>query len=571
MRRMSDRITVGAGSARVVAVLRNPPCPAQRLKYVVEDLTRRNFLVLARASATAGAAGLAAGGCATANARRSASHGASRGSRSASRDGSGVVSGCADMTDSLTGSPAVSRGSVREAVQGFVSRPDLTPPLITVHRRGNVPGARYIFLDAPYSGPGHGGAVILDSRGELVWFGPNTAVHHKMDFNVQVFNGEPVLTWWQGEVIQGHGEGVAVIADSSYRVRHVIRAHNGLMADLHEFNITPQGTALITAYRTHANVDLRVRGGPANGHVLSGVAQEIDIATGELLFEWDSYSPRHAPVPVWETYERVASGWGTSAMPFNYFHINSIAQDADGDLLISSRNTWSVYKVSRKNGAIVWRLGGKRSDFSMGPGSTFFWQHHVRPHGHGTFTVFDNGTTYRETHSRALVLHVDTAAMHVRLQKAYIHPGTVILAATMGSAQALPDGGMFVGWGAAPRFSQFGADGRLLLDGIMPAYAQSYRAFSREWTGHPAELPAVAARRGSGGAVIYASWNGATDVTSWTVLAGRTATSLSGVGSARRAGFETAIAVRGAGPYFAVRANDACGRPLATSSPVRIT
>jgi hypothetical protein len=474
------------------------------------------------------------------------------------------------MTDTLTASPAVSAGSVRQAVQGFVSRPDLTPPLIIVHRYGHVPGARYTFLDAPYSGPGHGGAIILDSRGELVWFGPNTATQHKLDVNAQVLGGEPVLTWWQGEVIQGHGEGEAVIADASYRVRQVIRAHNGLMADLHEFSITPQGTALITAYRPHANVDLRVWGGPASGYVLSGVVQEIDIATGELLFEWDSYSPRHTPVPVWQTYERVGDGYGTSARPFNYFHINSIAPDADGDLLISARNTWTVYKVSRKNGSIIWRMGGKKSDFRMGPGSRFFWQHHVRTHGHGTFTVFDNGTSYRETHSRALVLNVDTAAMHVTLQKAYIHPGTVILAATAGSAQALPDGGMFVGWGVKPRFSQFLPDGRLVLDGILPAYAPSYRAFSREWTGHPAEQPAVAARRGGGGTTVYASWNGATDVTSWTVLAGRSGVSLSRVGSVRRTGFETAIAVRSTGPYFAAQANDACGRLLAMSQPVRI-
>ncbi len=494
------------------------------------------------------------------------------------------ATGCADVTGNGTASPSVSHSSVRPAIgscvrpavgssarpaiRGFVSRPDLTPPPITVRRYGHVAGSRYIFLDAPYSGPGHGGTIIIDSRGELVWLGPNTATHHKMDFDVQMLNGEPVLTWWQGKVIQGHGEGEAVIADSSYRVRHVIRAHNGLMADLHEFNITPQGTALITACRRHANVDLRERGGPASGYLLSGVAQEIDIATGELLFEWDSYRPSHTPVPVWETYERVGDGYGTSARPFNYFHINSIAPDAAGDLLISARNTWAVYKVSRKNGSIVWRMGGKKSDFSMGPGSRFFWQHHVRTHGHGKLTVFDNGTTAKEKHSRALILHVDTAAMHVRLRKAYVHPGTVVLAATMGSAQTLPDGGMFVGWGAQPRFSQFLPDGRLLLDGRMAASARSYRAFAREWKGHPAELPAAAVRHEGGSAIVYASWNGATDVASWTVFAGRTGVSLSIVGSGGRSGFETAIAVRSTGPYFAAQANDGCGRPLAASLTV---
>jgi arylsulfotransferase ASST len=490
------------------------------------------------------------------------------GTSAASAAGLGA-SGCKDMAGRGAGGPAASRSSVRPVKEGFVSRPDLTPPRITVRRHGHVGGPRNVFLNAPNSGPGHGGTMILDSRGELVWLGPDTATHHKLDFDVQVLDGKPVLTWWQGELVQGHGEGEAVIADASYRVRHVIRAHNGLMADLHEFNITPQGTALITAYRRHANADLRERGGPASGYLLSGVAQEIDIATGELLFEWDSYRHAHAPVPVGETYERAGDGYGTSARPFDYFHINSIAPDADGDLLISSRHTWTVYKVSKKNGSIVWRMGGKKSDFSMGPGSRFSWQHHARAHSPGKLTVFDNGSPAKDKHSRALILHVDAASMHVTLRRAYVHPGTVF-AATAGSAQMLPDGGMFVGWGAQPRFSQFLPDGRLLLDGTMASGAQSYRAFAREWKGDPTERPAIAARRADGGAIMYASWNGATDVASWTVFAGRSEGSLSTAGSGRRSGFETQIGVRSTGPYFAAQANDAFGRPLATSLPVMI-
>ena len=214
-------------------------------------------------------------------------------------------------------------------------------------------------------------------------------------------------------------------------------------------------------------------------------------------------------------------------------------------------------------------MGGKKSDFSMGPGSRFSWQHHARAHSHGKLTVFDNGSPAKDKHSRALILQVDTAAMHVTLRRAYVHPGTVF-AATAGSAQMLPDGGMFVGWGAQPRFSQFLPDGRLLLDGTMASGAQSYRAFAREWKGHPTERPAIAVRRADGGAIMYASWNGATDVASWTVFAGRSEGSLSTAGSGRRSGFETQIGVRSTGPYFAAQANDAFGRPLATSLPVMI-
>jgi hypothetical protein len=119
----------------------------------------------------------------------------------------------------------------------------------------------------------------------------------------------------------------------------------------------------------------------------------------------------------------------------------------------------------------------------------------------------------------------------------------------LGSAQLLPDGRMFVGWGSQPHFSEFAADGRLVLDATIIKGSPSYRAFTQDWAGHPADAPAAAAdaRHHSSGATIYASWNGATNVASWTVYAGKTRTSLTRIGSARRSGFETAITVHNAG------------------------
>jgi hypothetical protein len=105
-------------------------------------------------------------------------------------------------------------------------------------------------MNAPWSGIGHGGSVIRDSANNLVWMGANTPGHHRMDFTTQTYRGKPVLTWWEGTVVDGYGMGVGMIADSSYRTTHTIHAASGLMVDLHEFNLTPQGTALLTAYRT---------------------------------------------------------------------------------------------------------------------------------------------------------------------------------------------------------------------------------------------------------------------------------------------------------------------------------
>jgi hypothetical protein len=457
-------------------------------------------------------------------------------------------------------------------LQHYVSRPDLTPPKVTLSHV--VPGheLQYMFLAIANSGPGQGGAMIMDTAGDLVWFSPDTDRQaSKMDFQRQILNGKPVLTWFEGRVVAGgYGLGVAKIADSSYQITHTLHAHNGQQVDEHEFNISPQGTALISAFNKQP-YDLRKLGGPKKGWLLSGIAQEIDIQTGELLFEWDSLDH----VGFDETYLPVQGGHGSKEFPYDYFHINTIQDAGDGDLLIGARNTWCMYKVSRKTGEIVWRLNGKKTDFTMTPGSEFYWQHDTRLHDRTTLTVFDDGydgvLPKNEKQSRALILNVDYDRMLVTLRKQFIHPGTLILSKAMGNAQMLPGGGMFVGWGTNPYFSEFDASGKLVLDGQMLKGDPSYRAFIGDWVGQPAEPPAVAARHRSGGATVYASWNGATEVASWNVLVGRTHTSLSAVNSAPRKGFETAISVPDKGPYFAVEPRDAKGRALSRSHAVKAT
>lgn len=478
-----------------------------------------------------------------------------------------ALAGCGDGAGSK--SPARVGTSAADEVQRFVSRPDLTPPVVTItgSAPASVPG--YIFLAPNGPGPIQSGAMIVTVGGDLIWFSPGAGAQERMDLDAQVYGGQQVLTWFQGPVTPaGIGEGVAVVAGSDYLQQHVVRAANGLKVDLHEFALTRQGTALITAYRLRP-ADLSEIGGPADGYVLSGVAQEIDVATGALVFEWDSLDH----VPVTESYAKFAGG--TKTNPFDYFHINSIAVDSDGELLISSRNTWTVYKVARPSGQVSWRLGGKQSSFTLGPGARFYWQHYVRPAGPGMLSVFDDGAApAEETQSRAIVLELDTSTMQATLVREYVHPeigrGKTVLAGYMGSAQVTADGSMFVGWGSVPRFSLFTAAGRLVLDGVMPPDHPSYRAFLQDWTGKPTEIPAVAARTRAGGATVFASWNGATDVASWQVLAGQTPGSLSDVGSAPRSGFETAISVDSAGPYFAAVPCDLTGRELARSATVRL-
>jgi hypothetical protein len=228
--------------------------------------------------------------------------------------------------------------------------------------------------------------------------------------------------------------------------------------------------------------------------------------------------------------------------------------------------------VARPSGQIEWRLGGKKSDFTMGPGASFYWQHDARMPAADLLTVFDDGSSPpREKQSRALLLNLDTSAMRATLRHAYTQPGRV-LADNQGSTQLLPDGRVFVGWGAEPYFSEFASDGELLLSGEYPLGDQSYRAYTFDWSGRPPGRPAVAVRRNPArGSAVYVSWNGATDVRAWEVHAGPRSSALALAGSQGRDGFETMIPVTSTGPYFMVIARDGAGRELGRSQTVRVT
>jgi hypothetical protein len=458
-----------------------------------------------------------------------------------------------------------------EQTRSFRSRPDLSPPTIDVliqpHNSNSAPG--YIFV-APKNGPGEAspaqdGSLIVDNSGEPVWFRPlRREEEDVMDFKVQYYRGEPVLTWWEG-VHTGYGQGEYVIADGSYREIRRVRAGNGYRGDHHEFLISPENTALLDIYGKVESVDLSSVGGPKEGRVLEGVVQEVDIQSGEVLFEW--HSLEHVGLE-----EAYAEPPKDPRWSFDYFHINSIDVDHDSNLLVSARRTSAVYKIERKSGEVIWRLGGKKSDFEMGPGTSFAWQHDARRQSDGTITIFDNGGVKKDKQSYGLVLELDEEEMSATLVRKYPHPERR-LAGTQGSVQVLPNGNVFIGWGSNPLFSEFSRGGELLFNASFPPEVESYRAFRFPWSSaHPSEEPAVVAETGPDDEVtVYTSWNGATEVASWQVLAGpdrRLMRSVGG-GGAPREGFETAITVHTAEPYVSVQAKDRSGRVLATSKAVK--
>jgi len=445
----------------------------------------------------------------------------------------------------------------------YVSRPDLHPPAmqITARRAGRAPGDLFV---SPVLAPGHDppvrgqvGPTIFDDQGDLVWVSPSPRGLEAFNFRVQDYRGAPALTWWQGRLsFLGIGFGEDVIADSSYKVLARVRAGNGYHADLHEFTVDRRDSAWLTIY-----VPVLIHRGGRRVAVLDSIVQRIDIPTGLVMFEWHSLGH----IPLSESHVKQPNG----PQPWDPFHVNSIEVDQSGNLLLSNRNTWAVYKVSARTGGILWRLGGRRSSFRLSRHARFAWQHDAHQQADGAITLFDDEAAPRAGHeSRGLTLRL--SGRRARLVRSYINRRH-LLAGSQGSMQLLPNGNALVGWGAKPYLSEYSADSRhLLFEARFPRGGESYRAYKFPWVGRPATAPALAARLRGGKLTAHASWNGATEVATWRVFAGPVPDALSPAAVAARTGFESTIELPGgSGPYVQVQALDAAGQVLGTSSTVK--
>ncbi|HEY2767623.1 MAG TPA: arylsulfotransferase family protein [Solirubrobacteraceae bacterium] len=329
------------------------------------------------------------------------------------------------------------------------------------------------------------GPEILDDRGNTLWFQAIPQGQTAADFRVQRLDGQPVLTWWQGTGLGSLASGTDYIYNTHYRQIATVNAGNGLSADGHEFLITPWNTALILSYTT-ATADLTSIGGPSNQTVIDGVVQEIDIATGKVLFQWNSQDH----VPFSQSEQPLPSSPST---PWDWFHINAVHLDTDGNLLVDARNTWTTYKVGSFDGHIIWQLGGKHSSFTLqaAPGQTldsaeriFAWQHDPEALGNGYYTFFDNESsgTPLLPYSRAVTVRLDPWRRVATLVASDVQPET-LSAPSQGNAQTTRAGDLFIGWGSLPYFSEFDRTGNLLFNAEFPAGVNTYRAYLLPWPG----------------------------------------------------------------------------------------
>jgi Arylsulfotransferase (ASST) len=447
--------------------------------------------------------------------------------------------------------------------QSFHTMPGVQAPILSVSVPDRDPGAGDI-LTTNGPGPGQYGPLIYTPQGRLVWFQKLSGGETAENLSEQTYEGRRALTWWKGRVLAlGFGQGEDIVMNSRYQTVARVPGGNGLRADLHDFQIAPHDIAYITAYNP-IRCDLSQIKGAADGAIVDTAIQEVDLKTGLVRWEWHSLD--HIGVSESETETP------TKATPWDWFHLNSIDPEPDGSLLIAARSTWAGYQLEGGSGKVLWRLGGLQSSFKMGPGTEMAWQHDGRVLADGEVTFFDDGSNppiHRESRGVRITLNFKTR--QARLAFAYTHANPPLLAASQGNMQTLADGNTVVGYGAVPAISEYTRGGALLFDAHQPFDMTFYRAFRFPWSGRPLSPPAVRAGLNNTGeaTIVHASWNGATEVSAWRVLAGKHPGRLTAQATIPATGFESSTTLPGKYPRVAVQALDSAGRVLGASQTVQ--
>ena len=488
-----------------------------------------------------------------------------------------IVFAAVELAVPRTTAAPIGRYVVNADTWSFKSAPTLHPPKLQIEDatpHHPIPG--YVMMANFYDVTkppivGQSGPLMLDANMNPTWFRPVPTKYVASDLEKQSYDGQPVLSWWQG-IVTGTGEinaGEDMVVNRHYQTVASIRGRNGWVLTLHAMVIRGHD-AWVTANR-NVPANLSKQGGVNNGVLVQSAIQEYDLRTGRLLYTWNASD--HIPLSQSET-QPPTNGFGYDA-----YHVNAVDVLSDGRMLVSMRNTSAIYLVDIRTGRIIWTLGGKDSSFTIPTADHFEWQHDAQLVNGNTVTMFDDHCCYitgagvylsATGPSRGLELRLNLHAHTVTRTAQYDLFGGTVHSEYMGNLQILPGGQRFVGWGQAPFLSLYSRTGKLIFDAALPSPDMSYRAYVQTWVGTPLYRPTGAAQTTSGHTTVYASWNGATQVKSWKVLTADAGAAHAGalLGSSPRNGFETAIHLGSAAKSVEVQALDGSGHVLGTSKPI---
>ena len=470
----------------------------------------------------------------------------------------------------------------------FWSAPGLHPPMAKADKRifarqlatsGYFMAANFYNLNSPTPMIGQSGPFIFDNRLQPVWFKPVPTNVVANNLQVGRYQGKPVLSWWQGVVsnVGATVSGQYVIVDQHYKPVATVTGQGGWVLSLHDFQISGR-TAWVSAYK-NVPMNLTPYGGPAHGVLTDFAVQEYDLPTGRLLGTWDALN--HVPLSQSKQPANVVVKGST--IPWDAYHGNSIQLVGSNKFLVSLRNTWAAYLVDVNSSNLdasntEWTLSGNPSisNFSLPTKARFHWQHDVRLASNNAVSVFDDACCAitgpgkfgpASGPSRGLAFKLDTSN-HTASFVAQYPRAKNFQVFFLGSTQPLAGGNVLVGWGSNPYFTEFSKAGKTLLDVRFPGPDVSYRVLRQQWVGTPTTPPSGAVRTAKGKTTVYASWNGATLLAAWRVLAGSSKQHLSAVvRRAGKSGFETSISVPGNHQWFAVQALGSNGKVIGTSKP----
>lgn len=398
------------------------------------------------------------------------------------------------------------------------------PPALTTTTTGREDDGVLLTTPAPV-GPDLGGAAIYDNDGDLVFWraGPY------MNLEKITFLGRPALSMWDNSEVGGK----FIVLNSAYEEIAAYRV-SGAFTDGHDFQVSPDGSRVLLLGFNFVTRDLSEFGGSATAQVIDAIIQEQNVFTGEVLFQWSALDH----IPLTETQEPLTGDL------VDYVHANSLEYDTDGNLLMSARHTSTVYKINRASGDVMWRFGGKSSDFAFpGPADRPSYQHDARRLPDGRLSVFDNGNADNPQVSRAAVYTLDETAMTAKRDED-LQPDPPTFAIFAGSARRTGNGDTLVDYGSSGRLVEFSA-AEPVFTASFPQGFYSYRGVRADWEGTPASPPEVTLGRpaADGGRTLSVSWNGATNVDRWRIETGPAHSELTVAKTVDKTGFATEVEV----------------------------
>ena len=315
-------------------------------------------------------------------------------------------------------------------------------------------------------------AIVTDARGVPVWW-RYTADTSAMDIKVV---GRRVGTWTGSLANEASGAPYSLfdLNGSKYRDINVV----GGRGDAHEALPSANGNWYRIAVVTRDHVDLSSMGGPSDRSVMDQQIQEID-SSGAVVWSWNSADHiSTAETGRWFPLLNLVTAADT---PIDMIHLNSIAEDGNGGLVVSARHLDAVYRINKADGSITWKLGGTQTAESLTTsGDTSLvplaGQHDARPQADGSVTVFDNGSGYQGRAARALRWAINTSSHTASLVETLTDPVINDSSAAGGGARRLSDGSWIVSWCSFPYVRAYSPSHSKIFDMKFAGAGRTYRA-----------------------------------------------------------------------------------------------